>query len=619
MVELTNSYSARTRRVSGVALVVAFAALCSALRAKEEPFKTQIGAVAVDTVKSTITLQVPFITWGGDVATFHANGGLKTSRGSIFQKQGLNLDLTPGDNFDQQVKDYLTGKSPFLRGTFSMIGMASEVIGQDPRTQGVVILQLTWSAGDHMVVRNGIKTADDLRGKTILLQKGGPHVGMLDDILRVARISWDDVKIAWTKDLTGSPDSPSEIFKKDEKADACFAISPDMASLCGGLDKTGTGADGTVKGARVLVSTAHLSHSIADVYVCRKDFYDANKELVTKFVAGYLKGCEELLDLQKKYQAKDPAASEQYTRLLTMAQNIYSKQVLPTLDDADGLVSDANFVLHPGNKAFFTDSTNQTSFTAFNEQAMQLATSRGYATRRFDLLPSGLDYQSSAFRGYLSKIDSVRAEFDEAGLAGKIRSMNEGELSDGTILSFSIHFGQNEATFSEQKYASDFAHVVEAASKFGNAAVAVRGHADPSNLIYQFTAAGKKKGLIGQVGNVFTLRGKPFDMTNTAQMFKEIESGAFDNGGEVNLKTLVRGLQDLSQRRSETVRDTIVRYARAKGWQLDSKQITPIGMGAREPAVAMPANEEEAQKNRRVEFRLIKIPAEFRKKADFNF
>ena len=32
----------------------------------------------------------------------------------------------PGDDFVQQVRDYRAGKSPFLRGTFHMIGLASE-------------------------------------------------------------------------------------------------------------------------------------------------------------------------------------------------------------------------------------------------------------------------------------------------------------------------------------------------------------------------------------------------------------------------------------------------------------------------------------------------------------
>ena len=95
----------------------------------------------------------------------------------------------------------MSGKSPFLRGTYRMMGMASEVIGRDPRTEGVVIKQLTWSAGDHLVAREGLKTISDLKGKTIVLQQSGPHVGMLADVLEAANLTWNDVTIRWAKDL----------------------------------------------------------------------------------------------------------------------------------------------------------------------------------------------------------------------------------------------------------------------------------------------------------------------------------------------------------------------------------------------------------------------------------
>ncbi len=73
---------------------------------KTLPWKEQTGPI-----------DVPFIFWGGDVATFHANGGLETKADSIFGKQGLKIKLTPGDDFDKQVEQYLGAKSPFLRGT----------------------------------------------------------------------------------------------------------------------------------------------------------------------------------------------------------------------------------------------------------------------------------------------------------------------------------------------------------------------------------------------------------------------------------------------------------------------------------------------------------------------
>src|SRR4026207_1418796 len=157
-------------------LTVVLLAWCAVVYGQERRFLDLVGPGAVGAVTQTAPLQVPYITWGGDMATFYGNGGLSTKAGTIFQKQGLNLKLTAGDDFAQQVRDYRAGKTPFLRGTFHMIGLASEVIGSDPRTKGVVIPPMPWSAGDHMVARGNIKTMTELKGKTIALQQGGPHI-----------------------------------------------------------------------------------------------------------------------------------------------------------------------------------------------------------------------------------------------------------------------------------------------------------------------------------------------------------------------------------------------------------------------------------------------------------
>ena len=50
------------------------------------------------------------------------------------------------------------------RGTMRMLGQASEVVTRDPRTKPVIIMQLSWSAGDHIVSRENLKTLNDLRG-----------------------------------------------------------------------------------------------------------------------------------------------------------------------------------------------------------------------------------------------------------------------------------------------------------------------------------------------------------------------------------------------------------------------------------------------------------------------
>ena len=592
------------------------------LVSSQERFSELVGPVNVQSVNAGASLRVPYITWGGDMATFYANGGLQTKRDSIFDRQGLRLNLVAGDDFVGQVRDYLSGKSPFLRGTFRMMGMASEVIGSDPRTKGVAILQMTWSAGDHLISRGSIKTVADLKGSTVALQQGGPHVGMLDDVLKAANLSWDDIQVRWAKDLTGTKDSPSEIFRSDSGVDACFAITPDMLGLCGGLDNQGTGAEGTVKGAKVLVSTAELSRSIADVYVCRKDFYDANKAMITKFVAGYLKATEEVIDLKKQFEDR---GSRSFEALLQTTQSIYGKKTIPVLEEAHGLISDCAFVGYPGNVVFFTEKGNLSGFEAFQKSALDLAVDRGYARERMGLFSSGLNYQGSEFIGYLTKTDIQRGErFRAEAVRSEIEALVSGEaLDDKTILSFTINFEPNQIEFSAVQYGAEFQRVVETAERFGNAVIAIRGHADPTKTLSEFVRAGLKKGVLKQSGTRgnyrYSLRGRPLDLNATAELIQLVEAGDFDGVAEHNPRETMQAALNLSRKRAEAVFRSITQYAQSKGLNLDKSQIQPTGIGVREPFIAKPRNIDEARQNMRVEFRVIRVPAEATIESDFDF
>ena len=49
--------------------------------------------VEVADIKDKDVLELPYILWGGDVATFLANGGLETKPGTIFDKSGLHFKM----------------------------------------------------------------------------------------------------------------------------------------------------------------------------------------------------------------------------------------------------------------------------------------------------------------------------------------------------------------------------------------------------------------------------------------------------------------------------------------------------------------------------------------------
>lgn len=585
----------------------------------QEKFSQLVGSVAVKPVQKTDVLQVPFITWGGDVATFHANGGLTTQSNTIFAKQGLKLKLTAGDDFIGQVKDYLSGKSPLLRGTYRMLGQASEVLGSDPRTKPVVVLQLSWSAGDHIVGRDKLKTLNDLKGKRIACQQGGPHVGLLYDSLAAAQLSKNDVTIVWTKDLTG-PEGAAEAFRKDSSIDACCVITPDLFGLTGGFDSVGSGAEGTVAGAHVINSTQTMSRSIADVYAVRKDWFDANKETVKKFVAGYLKATEDVVAMRKEFESSK-RMSPTYRKLLTQSQQIFGQEVIPSIEvDGHGLLLDCTFVGLPGQIAFFNNPGNLNGFAAKMKEALDLATGWGYADRRLGFDPAGFDYREIA---RIADVEYVEPKLVER--IGDAESMDEffgDNLDANTIVSFTINFEPNQNEFSVDRYGAEFARALKQASTFGNARLVIRGHSDPTKTLVDMIRAGMSKGMIRQTGTrgnyKYFLNGQPLDLEQIDNLLEIIQRGTF-GGGTPDPNVTMQAALNLSKKRAEAVRAALLKFAEEENVTIDQSQITPVGAGIADPVIPKPANPQQAKENMRVEFRIVRVEAEAVKASDFDF
>ncbi|RWX47354.1 NitT/TauT family transport system substrate-binding protein [Candidatus Electrothrix communis] len=273
-------------------------------------------------------MQVPLITWGGDIATILANGNNKnTAAGSIFAKQNLQLKLTRIDDFKQQVEAYMQGETPYLRGTMGMVNMAAELLNNDPRTKPIIIYQMTWSnGGDCLVAKSGIKSAKDLKGKTIALQAYGPHVDYLAKLLRDAGLKMSDVNIKWVKDLTGTDNTPAEALNTKD-VDAAMVIIPDGLMLTSN-GSVGTGSEGSIKGAKIMLSTKSANRIIADVYAVRSDYFAAHKKEVQNFVHGLLLAEQDVKALFKGKQAR----LADYKKTVTAAAEILLDSAAATAD-----------------------------------------------------------------------------------------------------------------------------------------------------------------------------------------------------------------------------------------------------------------------------------------------
>lgn len=589
-------------------------------------FTELVGDVQVQPVKDKAQIEFGYITWGAEAATFEANGGLETTPDSVYGKMGLNLKLVKSDDSIAQVQRYLRGETPVLRMTYRMLGMASEAIGRDPRTKPRIFLHLSYSLGDHIVARSNFKTLNDMnkignKKFRIACQQGGPHVGLIYDALSAAKISKEDIEIIWVKDLTGT-NGPAEAFRKDKTIDASCVITPDMLGLTGG--GVGSGKENTVLGAHILVSTAQMSRSIADVYAVRDDWYKNNRSIIEKFVAGYLKTCISVVKMRNDFEkatgdkAGNLDALPQYKNLLVMCQKAFGKDVIPTLEvDGHGLLLDCSFVGLPGQIAFFEDTGNLNGFEKKMTEALDLAMTWGYATKRYGFNPSGLDYNSIAAQGGIKYEVPKRTKRIDAEA---IDVFPGSELDDNTIVSFTIQFQPNQDKFSVDQYGNEFRRVMKFASTFGNAVVAVEGHSDPTATLVALLRSGIDKGIIKRTGTKdegynYFFSGKPLDLNHTSDIVEMIKDGKFgDDPGNTMQAAL-----SLSDIRANAVRVSIVKMAHDEKITMDESQIKHVGSGIMKPVVSKPKNIEEAMQNMRVEIRVIKIRAEAIKSEEFDY
>lgn len=528
-----------------------------------EVISTNVGSVESGTIR------VPMITWGADVATIHANGGAaRTAQGSIFAGLGLDLELTREDSFTAQLEAYLRGDSPYLRGTMGMINLASEALDRDPRAKPVVIYQLSWSAGgDALVVNESIRQAADLRGKRIAIQAYGPHVGYLSKVLADAGLGLNDVDIRWLPDLTATDSSPMAALQEGD-VDAAFVVLPDALALTSG-GNVGTGAEDSVAGARILLSTRTANRIIADVYAVRADYLEANRTQVQQFVAGLLQAEEAVADLFASKRGD-------YRNLLTAAAEMLLDSPQAT-SDIEGLYADARMVGFKGNVDFFANPSFPRSLAKLTTELQDSFVLAGLLRRKSVLDHARWDYDT--LRSGLARADEVEVPaFNAEQVASVVaRRQQQGTLEEGTLFSFEVFFKPNQNDFPADLYRESFEKVIDLAATYGGAIITVEGHSDPLGYLRK-QKAGETDLILGRVK---------------------------------------QSAKNLSMSRAVAVRDSVMGLAQGMGITLDPSQFAVVGHGIGKPATGVcggnpcaPQTEAEWLSNMRVEFRIVQVEAE---------
>lgn len=524
---------------------------------------------SVGAVKQSSQVRLPIITWGAEFATIHANGGqLKTTPSSLFGKAGLDFHLVREDNFVKQVEAYLRGDSPYLRCTLGMCAQALEVLSKDPRTKPVVISQLTWSAGgDALVVKAGINSARDLKGKTVALQAYGPHVDYLTKILSDSGLSMQDIKVKWLPDLTGTDNTPMTALY-ESNIDAALMIIPDALALTSN-GTVGTGAEDSIKGAKIMLSTKTANRIIADIYAVRSDYLQSNRADVEKFVHALFKAQEQVQGVMKSSGAQRKG--------LLKAAGQYLLDSATAIADAEGLYADMEFTGYPANVKFFTDANYPRNMGRLSQDIQRQFASLGLLNGTIALDHAQWDY-GRLQAGLLNTSASTASRFDSAKVSAVVaRKQQQGTLDDGTLFTFEVFFQPNQNDFSTDLYADSFRKVINLASTYGGALITIEGHSDPMGYL--------KKKKSGETGVV--------------------------------LKRIKQSAKNLSLTRANAVRNKLIEYGESVKVNLDAGQFAVVGQGISQPNTGIcgsdpcaPKTEQEWRSNMRVVFRIIQVEAE---------
>lgn len=528
----------------------------------------QVVRVDAAPVATTGKLRVPVITWGGDVATIHAQ------LAGLFSAQGLDVDLFLENNFPKQVEACLAGKTPYLRGTLGMVNAAAEAFKQRG-IDLVVVYQLTWSnGGDAMVVRAPIKSPLDLKNKALALQLYGPHMDYVANILQSAEVPIGSVRFKWLRELSlpqedtkGVIVDPVDAFITDPAIDAVMCISPDAMNLTSG-GQTGTGASGSVKGARILLSTKTASRVIADVYAVRSDYFAKNRARVQQFVRALIAGQEQLTDLLGRKE-KPP----EFQKLLTQSADLLLGTPKATAD-VEGLLGDCEFVGFAGNQQFFTGQGTTRTLTTLDDEIQTAFAQMGLVKTRVALSAANWDYAAD-FTGLAGGGTGTAApRFDAQKVAAKVEKEIAVEPSawaeTGTLFQIEINFEPNQDEFPQNRYANDFKKALSVAQTYGGSLIVVEGHSDPLGIL----------------------------------------KARQNHESNVVLGQMEQQAKNLSLQRARAVRESFLDYSKSKGVKLDESQFVAVGLGIATPKFNPPRTKEEWAANRRVLFRIKQVEAE---------
>jgi NitT/TauT family transport system substrate-binding protein len=278
------------------------------------------------------TVRFAINVWAGWAPIVYANGGFKPGKTwTTPGGQPFKVELVLIDDPVAMRDAYAAGDVQIGWATVDMLPLLLESLQKDSRVMPRIFQQIDWSnGGDGIVVRNNIKTASDLRGKTVVLAQNSPsHFFALNTLIN-SGVEPAEVDFRFTNTAFEA----AAAFNADKKVAGVVSWAPDIYNLS------------DVKGNKLLVSTATANKLIADVWFARADFAKDNPDITEGLVRG-------IFDAMVALDAQDAKQ-----KVATWMAEGYS---LPA-SEALAMLPDAHWTNYAENREFFLNRNNPTNF-----------------------------------------------------------------------------------------------------------------------------------------------------------------------------------------------------------------------------------------------------------------
>lgn len=390
-------------------------------------------------------IRVGVVTWGGYAGGQYFNRGFKPSAESMYRKEyGIDVEFVLNDDVVSSLNAFKNGDIDVHWYTIDAFPtILPDLQDFDP----VVLYQADWSrGGDAVVVRRGINSVADLRGKSVAVGELTPSHTFLLYLLEAGGLTADDVDLKFYPSAVES----AQAFKTGV-VDAAVVWSPD--------DELSVRA---VPGAKVLESTKTATNIIADIFFAKREYVENNREALQALYEGWMRGAAEI---NNNSSARQEAAQ------------ILAREMDLSPADADAMMGNVRLTTHGDNQDFFGFNATYRGITGeelYNRMARDYQ-SLGYIDQ------AGVD----GFRqiSYGRFVNSSRLSGPEHGAEGQATfeeiSQTEGEAAEAiAVRQVSVNFGSGSSTLDDRAKNIIDEEMVPIARAFAGSRIRVEGNTD---------------------------------------------------------------------------------------------------------------------------------------------